>query len=112
MKISRKSVFVLIGFLVFGCVLSCGIYNATVTNDNNPSLDPAVLGNAPEGAGLNKDPGPGTYEATPNYPPDGPYVAPTPPVGSIPDSSPIPLTESNAPTAEAPAQGHNNPPGM
>jgi len=93
-----------------------------------PSEDPAANGNAPEGGGLNEDPGPGTYippsemeqpPATPRVNPPAPAPAPsTPeapapaPVGSTPDPAPAPAPEPSAPTPEAPAEGCSPPPGM
>lgn len=88
----------------------------------DPSKDPYPQGNAPEGGGLNEDPGPGDYVAPENMvqPPAEPYVAPAPPTpveptipeGSEPDDIMYPEPEKDAPTPEAPAEGEVRVPGM
>lgn len=89
-----------------------------------PTDDPGPQGNAPEGSGLNLDPGPGTYIPPQDMeqPPAAPYVAPAapapdpvvPPVGSTPDPVTAPPLQPGGDQAppDAPADGTSCPTGV
>lgn len=66
------------------------------------SNDPAAQGNAPEGGGLNEDPGPGTYIAPEDMeqPPADPYVAPPAPPAPAPPAPPAPPADPPPPPVE------------
>lgn len=79
-----------------------------------PTDDPGPKGNAPEGEGVNQDPGPGTYippeemeqpPAAPRVNPPAPKPAPsTPPKESTPDPAPAPVKEAEAPAPDEPGE--------
>ena len=93
-----------------------------VLTPKDPSQDPYPQGNAPEGGGLNEDPGSGEYipPAEMEQPPSTPYVPPqppaadpyVPPIGSTPDPTPAPTPEPTAPALESPSEGYSPPPGL
>ncbi len=105
---------------VCGNVVTPGKPPVTQLEAKDPSKDPSVRGNSPDGSGKNQDQSSGkfTTPAEVTQPPAAPRVNPTPPtvtlvpVGSTPDQTPAPAIEPSAPTPDAPATGTVTAPGM
>ncbi len=97
------------------CTENCEPY----IEPKDPSQDPWQQGNAPEGGGVNHDPGPGTYipPTQMEQPPETPRVNPEPPAPApptpnpsnptppVPDPTPPPPAEPEAPKPTAPKTG-------